>query len=80
MLWMADLTYKKAKNISINHILFKLNYIFHPWVLFKKNINLYYKSHIANNQVIKLMKEIQFCYKNLIYMQKLQKRAHYYSL
>ena len=52
---MAELAYNNAKNASTSHILFELNYGYHPRVLFEENVDLYLKSHFAN----KLAKELR---------------------
>lgn len=68
---MAKFIYNKIKYVSTNHILFKLNYIYHPRIFFKNVVNLLLKSRSAN----KLAKELKYLMstyqQNLLYNQEL---------
>ena len=52
---MAKFTYNNAKNASIGHTLFKLNYGYQLKILFEKNVNFYSKSRSTD----KLAKELR---------------------
>ncbi len=73
---MAGFAYNNAKNTSTNHTLFKLNCNYYSRVLFKKDVDLYLKSHSANKLVEELRKLMEVYYQNLFHVQELQKRAH----
>ena len=65
---MAEFIYKNAKNTSIGHILFKLNYSYYPKVLFKKNINSHSISRFANKQIEELKELIEVCCQILLHI------------
>ena len=44
---MAEFAYNNAKNASIGYTPFKLNYGYHFHIFYKKNLNLYSNSRIA---------------------------------
>ncbi len=58
---MAEFAYNNAKNISINHTLFKVNCRLYPWVLVKEDVNPGSKSHSANKLADKLRELIEIC-------------------
>ena len=45
---MAEFAYKNAKNTNTTHIFFELNYGYHGYVFYKKNINLHFMSKLAD--------------------------------
>lgn len=49
MLLKAKFAYNNMKNLSIGQILFKLNYNYHFQILYKNNIDLWFKSKSTNN-------------------------------
>ncbi len=59
---MIEFTYKNAKNISTDHILFELNCGFCPQVLFKEDINSDFRSYLANKLVDKLRELMEICF------------------
>ena len=73
---MDKFAYNNAKNASINHMLFKLNFGYHFWVSYEENIDLCSKSKSKNKLSEKLKKLITVCKKNLYYTQELQKQIH----
>ena len=73
---MAEFAYNNTKNASTSLTPFKFNCGYQSKVLFKENINLYSKSCSANKLVKELGKLIKITYQNLLYTQKLQKKAH----
>ena len=73
---MAEFAYNNAKNVSIGHILFKINCGYHPRVSFEENVDPHSKSRFANKLAKELKELIEIYYQNLLYAQKLQKRAH----
>ncbi len=56
---IAEFAYNNAKNGSISHNPFELNYKFYPQVLFKEDVKPYFKSHLANKLVDELRKLIK---------------------
>ena len=51
---MIEFAYNNAKNSATNYTLFKLNYGYNPYILFKKNTNLCSWSKTADNLSTKL--------------------------
>lgn len=47
---MAKFTFNNAKNASIGYMLFKLNYNYYFWILYKKDINSRSKLKITDEQ------------------------------
>lgn len=45
---MTEFMYNNAKNTSIYHTLFMLNYNFYPYIFFENNISFYSKFYLAN--------------------------------
>ena len=56
---MAEFIYNNAKNASISHISFKLNYDYYLKILFEENFNFYLKSCFADKLAKKLRKLIK---------------------
>ena len=73
---MAEFAYNNVKNVSISHILFKLNCGYYSRVLFEEDIESRSRSCSANKLTKELRKLIKICYKNLFYLQELQKTTH----
>lgn len=73
---MAEFLYNNAKNASTSHMLDELNCGYYPWVSYKEDINLCFKSKSANELLSKLQELMTICYENLQHIQKLQKQAH----
>ena len=73
---MTEFTYNNAKNASTGHTLFKLNYRYHPWVSYKKDLDPRSKSKTAEKLSFKLQNLMTVCQQNLYHTQKLPKRAH----
>ncbi len=73
---MVKLAYNNAKNADISHTPFELNYGFYPQVLFQEDVNPPSRSCFANKLANKLKRLIEICYQNLLYIQKLQKKAY----
>ena len=76
LLPMAEFAYNNAKNASTGHTLFELNCGFYLRVFFKDDVNLYSRSCSTNKLAKELKKLIDICEQNLLYAQKLQKKAH----
>ena len=73
---MAESAYNNAKNASSGYMLFKFNCSYHPWMLYKKDVNPCTKSKSANKLSAKLKKLIIIYKKNLYHAQELQKQVH----
>ena len=58
---MAEFTYNNAKNASIGHMLFKLNYGYHPCVSYEEDLNPCLKSKFAEELFSKLQELITVC-------------------
>ena len=68
---IAKFAYNNAKNTSIGHTPFELNYGYHPCVFYIKDINCRSRFKSANELLTELQ-ELMFVYrKNLYYTQKL---------
>ena len=73
---MAKFAYNNIKNTNTGHILLELNYGYHSKVLFGEKINPHLKSYSADKLAEKLKKLIEVYCQNLLYIQKLQKKAY----
>ena len=73
---IAKFTYKNAKNASIGHTLFELNYGDHLWILYKEKLASYFKSKIVEELLVELKELIIVYYKNPYYTYKLSKQAY----
>ena len=73
---MAEFAYNNAKNASIGHMPFELNYDYHLWISYKEKVNLCSKSKSADKPSVKLRELMIVCWENLYHTQKLQKWAH----
>ena len=62
---MAEFVYNNAKNIYSSHTLFELNCGYHPWILYKKDVDPYSKSKLVDEVSAKLKELIIVCRKNL---------------
>ena len=76
LLPMAEFAYNNTKNASTSHIPFELNCGYHPWILYKKEVDPHSKSKSAGKLLAELRKLIFVCLKNLHHVQELQKRAY----
>ena len=76
LLPITEFAYNNAKNTSTNHILFKLNYKYHPRVSYKKDLGLRSKLKTMEELSSKLQNLMAVCQQNLHHAQELQKRAH----
>ncbi len=76
LLLMAEFAYNNAKNASTGHIPFELNCGYHSKVFVKEDVDSHSRSCSANKLAEELRELIEVCYQNLLYAQKLQKRAH----
>ncbi len=76
LLPMAEFAYNNAKNASIGHTHFELNYGYHPQASYKEDINPRSQSKSADELATELQKLIAVCRENLQYAQELQKRYH----
>ena len=77
---MTRFAYNKAKNTRTDYTLFELNCGYHPCIIYKENINLFFKSKTANKQVSEFLEMMTVCKKNFYYAQKLQKQPYNMSV
>ncbi len=56
---MVEFAYNHTNNTSMGYILFKLNYKYHPKILFEDEINLHSRSYFANKLAKKLRELIE---------------------
>lgn len=73
---MAEFTYNNTKNASSSHTLFELNCNYYFCMFYKEDINSWFKSKLANELFLELWELMTSCYKNLQYVQDLEKQAH----
>ncbi len=73
---MAEFAYNNAKNASTGHIPFTLNYGYHSRVSFEKDVDPRSRSCSANKLAKELRELIKVCCQNLLYTQKLHKKAY----
>ena len=76
LLPMPKFAHNNTKNASIGHTPFKLNCVYHPRVLFKKDTDHCFRSKTIDKLLAELQELIIVCQENLHYIQKLQKWAH----
>lgn len=76
LLSMAEFAYKNAKNASTGHILFKLDFKYHPRIFYKKDLNSRSKSKATDELAGKLRDLIATCRENFHRAYKLHKQAH----
>lgn len=62
---MTDFAYNNIKNMSIGYTLFELNYGYHSYVFYKKDIDPHFESKSADKLSSELRKLIIVCQKNL---------------
>lgn len=63
LLRMTEFAYNNAMNKSTSHMFFELNYGYHSWVYYKKDINSYSKSKIVKNLSFESRELITICWK-----------------
>ena len=73
---MAEFAHNNAKNPSIGHTPFELNYGYHSWISYEKEVDPGSKSKSADALSAEPRKLMIVCRKNLHHAQELQKRAH----
>ena len=64
---MAEFAYNNTKNTSIGHIPFELNYRYHFWVFYKKNLNFCLKLKSAKELSSELQNLMAAYQQNLYY-------------
>ena len=70
---IAEFAYNNAKNTSTNHMSFKLNYSYHPWMSYKKKFDPRSKFKLAEKLSAELKELMILCRENLYHTQELQK-------
>ena len=68
---MGKFAYNNAKNASIGHMLFELNYGYHPQISYKKKVDPRSKLKSADKLSMELRELMIICQKNLYHIQKL---------
>ena len=63
---MAEFAYNNAKNISFGHIPFELNFGYHFWMSYKKDVNFRSKFKSADKLSTEL-RELMIVYKENFY-------------
>ena len=74
---MAKLVYNNAKNTSTGNTNFKLNYGYHPRILYEEKVNLRSKSKSADELSAELGELMIVCCENFDHAQEFQKQAHH---
>ena len=77
LLPIVEFAYNNAKNTSIGHTPFELNYSYHPQMLYKEDVNSRSQFKSADKLSVELRELMIVCCKNLHHAQKLQKQAHH---
>ena len=67
---MAEFAYNNARNISSSHMSFELNYKYHFWIFYKKEVDPCFKYKSIDKLAIKLRKLMIVCRKNLYHTEK----------
>ena len=62
--------------MSTGYMLFELNCGYHPWILYKKEVDPHSNSKSIDKLLAELRELMIVCQKNLHYAQKLQKQSH----
>ena len=73
---MAEFAYNNAKNASISHTPFELNYGYHSQMSYEEDIDPRSQSKSIDELLAELRELIIVCRENLYHAQELQKRAH----
>ena len=73
---MAEFTKNNAKNTSINHIPFKLNYGYYPRMSYEEEVDPHSKSKSVDELSARLRELMIVCRENLYHAQELQKEAN----
>ncbi len=73
---MAEFTYNNAKNASIGHTPFELNFVYHPRVPYEEDVDLRSQSKSAKELATELKKRLAVWQKNLQHAQDFQKQHH----
>lgn len=68
---MIEFVYNNAKNMSVGHMSFELNYGYNAYVLFENEANPCLKSGSANKLAKKLRNLLLICQQNLFHAKKL---------
>ena len=67
LLPMAEFAYNNAKNASTGHTPFELNCGYHPWMLYKKDVDPRSQSRLADEQLMELRELMIVCRENLLH-------------
>ena len=67
LLLMVEFAYKNAKNASTGHTHFELNCGYHPRILYEEEVNICFKSKLADELSAELRELIFVCQENLHY-------------
>lgn len=68
---MTEFAYNNIRNASIDYISFKLNYNYHSYIFYKKDINSGFKSKLAKTSLNEFRKLKTICPKKFYHAQKL---------
>lgn len=67
---ITKFAYNNKKNTSTGHTSFKLNFGYYSLILYKKNVDSYSKSKLANKLEVKLKKLMIVYWENLYHAQE----------
>ena len=73
---MIEFAYNHIKNVSISHILFKLNCKYYSYIFYKNDFNLYLNSKTAKKQFFKLQNFMAIYQQNPHHTQELQNQTY----
>ena len=76
---MAEIAYNNSKNASTEQTPFKLNYGYHPWMLYEEKVDARSQSKSADKSAE--LRELMVVYwENMYNVQEIQKRAYNKSI
>ena len=73
---MAEFAYNNARNANTSYTPFELNCGYHPWVLYKEDVDPCSQFKLADELSTELRELMIVCQKNLHHTQELSKRAY----
>ena len=73
---IAEFAYNNAKNANTDHVLFELNYGFHPQVFFENDVDPRSRSRSADKLAKEIRELMDICQQNLLHTQEHQKKAY----
>ena len=76
LLPIVEFAYNNTKNANTGYTPFEMNCGYHPWMLYKEEVDPRSKSKLVDELLAELRELMFVCRENLYHAQKLQKRAY----